>query len=511
MSDRLRMTGLASGMDTQSIVEQLVEVKSYKKTDLKNEQTKLGWKQEAWKELNKKMYSFYTGKLGEMRFEGFFDKKKANIVDSSIASVSAEGNAVSGTQALAVKQLAKTHYITSWNYGNDVTGSTKAAEAMGLGDTDVPKTLEVNGKKIEITSETTMKELADGFAKAGLNANFDNATHRLFVSAKESGEAGKFDIKVLDENGIAQDDPDFVEKMGLSEDGGASVVTGQDAKILLNGAEFTSSTNSFNVNGLSITATKVSEKLSDDESKNDYVTTNVSVDTDVDGIYDSIRDMFKEYNDLINEMSKLYNADSAKDYKVLSEEEKDAMSDEEVEKWEQKIKDSLLRRDDNLRSALETFKSGMIASFDIKGETTSLGTFGIGTLSYFDAAENERYALHIDGNADDTVTSSKTDKLRDAITNNLDSVKSFFSQMTSAMYKTMTKQMSSTEYRSVYNMYDDKALQSEYDKYSEDIAKEEEKLSDYEDKWYDKFAKMESAMEKINSKSNSIASLFGMQ
>ncbi|MCR5650164.1 MAG: flagellar filament capping protein FliD [Lachnospiraceae bacterium] len=504
MSDRLRMTGLASGMDTQSIVEQLVEVKSYKKTDLINEQTKLGWKQEAWKDLNKKMYSFYTNKLGEMRFEDFFNKKSANIVDSSIAKVSAEGNAVNGTQSLAVKQLAKTQYITSKSYGDDITGKSTVAEAMP--DLEIPKTLSVNGRTIEITDTTTMKELAEGFAAAGLNASFDDKTHRLFISAKESGEAGKFEIKQLDGEGNATDASALLKTMGLSEKGGASVIDGQDAKIILNGAEFTSSTNNFSVNGLSITATKESEKTGEDK----YVTTNVSVDTDIDGIYDAIKDFFKEYNDLINEMAKLYNADSARDYKVLSDEEKDAMSDEEVEKWEAKIKDSLLRRDDDLGTALEMFKSGMMASFETDGKKFSLASFGMGTLSYLEAAENERYAIHIDGNKDDDTTGSKEDKLRTAITNDLDSVKGFFTKLSGDIYKTMTKQMSRTEYRSIYSMYDDKALQNEYDKLTKDIEKEEEKLSDYEDKWYDKFSKMESAMEKINSKSNSIASLLGM-
>ena len=504
MSDRLRMTGLASGMDTQSIVEQLVEVKSYKKTDLKNEQTKLGWKQEAWKDLNKKMYSFYTNKLGEMRFESFFNKKSASIVDSSVAKVSASGDAVNGTQALAVKQLAKTHYITSRDYGKNITGQSTVAEAItGM---EIPKTLSVNGKNIEITDKTTMSELAEGFASAGLNASFDNATHRLFISAKESGEAGRFEIKQLDGDGNAVDASELLETMGLTNDSGGSVIRGEDAKVILNGAEFTSNTNNFNINGLSVTATKVSEKDAHDE----WVTTNVSVDTDVDGIYDAIKDFFKEYNELINEMSKLYNADSARDYKVLSEEEKDSMSDEEVEKWEQKIKDSLLRKDDNLSTALEMFKTGMMASYDIKGTTFSLASFGMGTISYFEAADNEKYAIHIDGDKDDSNTASQKDKLKNAIANDLDSVKSFFTQMSGDLYKTMTKQMSSTEYRSVYSMYDDKALQSEYDKYTKDIANEEEKLSDYEDKWYDKFSKMESAMEKVNSKSNAISSLLGM-
>lgn len=43
-------------------------------------------------------------------------------------------------------------------------------------------------------------------------------------------------------------------------------------------------------------------------------------------------------------MTKLYNADSAGSYEPLTDDEKDQMSDKEIEKWETKIKDSLLRR-----------------------------------------------------------------------------------------------------------------------------------------------------------------------
>ena len=45
MSDLLRMTGMYSGMDTETIVSQLVKAKSTKVTNLKNEQKKLEWKQ----------------------------------------------------------------------------------------------------------------------------------------------------------------------------------------------------------------------------------------------------------------------------------------------------------------------------------------------------------------------------------------------------------------------------------------------------------------------------------
>lgn len=51
----MRMSGLMSGMDTESIIKELVSVKQTKVDDAKKAQTKLQWKQDAWKELNTKL------------------------------------------------------------------------------------------------------------------------------------------------------------------------------------------------------------------------------------------------------------------------------------------------------------------------------------------------------------------------------------------------------------------------------------------------------------------------
>ena len=55
----IRMTGMVSGLDTDSIVKELVSAYSTKKEKYEKEQTKLGWKQEIWKSLNKEVNSFY--------------------------------------------------------------------------------------------------------------------------------------------------------------------------------------------------------------------------------------------------------------------------------------------------------------------------------------------------------------------------------------------------------------------------------------------------------------------
>ena len=90
----------------------------------------------------------------------------------------------------------------------------------------------------------------------------------------------------------------------------------------LNGAVFENTTNNFSINGLTIQATAL--------TGNEAVT--ITTDTDVDGIYDTIKDMLSEYNELIKTLDTAYNAESAKGYEPLTDDEKESMSDDEVEK-----------------------------------------------------------------------------------------------------------------------------------------------------------------------------------
>ena len=64
-----------------------------------------------------------------------------------------------------------------------------------------------------------------------------------------------------------------------------------------------------------------------------------------------------------------------KGYDPLTDDEKDAMSDSEIEKWETKIKDSLLRRDDTLQSVMNSMTSSMSKGFEINGKNYYLSTF----------------------------------------------------------------------------------------------------------------------------------------
>lgn len=54
----IRLSGMVSGMDTESLVTALVSGYQLKKDNLVKAQTKLSWKQEKWKTMNTSIYSF---------------------------------------------------------------------------------------------------------------------------------------------------------------------------------------------------------------------------------------------------------------------------------------------------------------------------------------------------------------------------------------------------------------------------------------------------------------------
>lgn len=806
----IRLSGMSSGLDTDAIVQALVSSYSTTKTNLEKAQTKLSWKQDAWKTLNTKVYSFYTGKLSAMRLSSSYSKKTSSVSNSTIAKVTASSGAVNGNQKLIVKQLASAGYLTGGVISAtkdgekaSVTGSTKLSEITGMGDYANGGTLKVKAtasggtKTVSLTSDMTVNQFVAALKDAGLSANFDSGNQRIFINSKTSGLDGEFTLEGADGNGtgalkalglltsseaknnysavagwtdadvvanaksaynskiasynktiqsylegnsslknanettlayrkeyaevyaaklsyedtydadgklvsqtataasraeafkavnekidalknsdrkkeledrkaageklndtetaeldefnsriaaaekvagdlgndtllvtrtrketvnddgsttaVMEDNDidkyikgissaiktneetiasnmeaiynlhkevdssfdktsfdadsatednalitvDFAEGdtldaataansanklasdliasykaqreeaktklaqyeeaqkkadagqasaadnelLGIGSSSGSAAVriTGQDAIIELNGATFTSNTNNFSVNGLTIQALSVN-------SASDPVT--ITTDTDVDGIYNMIKDFFKEYNEIVNYMDEKYNASSAKGYEPLTDDEKDAMTDTEIEKWETKIKDSLLRKDNTLSTISNSMKMNMLKSYEINGTKYNLSSFGIATLSYFTAGDNEHGAFHIDGNADDSQTSGNTDKLRTAIASDPDTVVEFFSKLTTEVYNDLTKRMSRTNLSSAYTLYNDKQMNTEYSNYSTKISEWETKISEKEDYYYKKFSSMESALSKLNSQQSSLSNYF---
>lgn len=538
----MRVSGINSGLDTDAIVQELVSAYSQKTEKYTKEQTKLGWKQEAWKNLNTKVYSLYNS-VGKLRYSSAYSMKKTTVSDTTKATVSASSDAVNGTQKLHVLSTAQSGYLTGGKLAlhkevkdgdttklekvsGVVTEKTKLRE---LGYTGNETTLNVNTtdedgkavtKEIKLNQDSTVQDVVNALRDNGLNASFDSNNGRLFVSSKETGKAADFTLTAAESSDT--EDASSKQLLGLlgldttsnTYDSQAVKIDGRDAVISLNNVRYTNTTNDFSINGLNISITGVTDDVTDPENVDlstldDSSAITITTTTDSQGIYDKVKDFLTEYNNIINEITKLYNADSAGSYEPLTDDEKDQMSDTEIEKWETKIKDSLLRRDNSLSSLMNSMMTSMSSGIEINGKTYSLSSFGIQTLGYLNAAENEQNSYHIDGDEDDENTSGNKDKLMAAITSDPDTVVEFMKQLSSKLYKAMDDQMQSSSLRSRYKIYNDKELDKEYSNLSKTIKEWESKVSDKEDYYYKKFSNMETALSKLQSQTSSLTSMLG--
>lgn len=739
----IKVSGMYSGLDTESVIDQLASAQSYKKNKLVKAQTKLSWKQDAWKSLNSKIYSLYSGTLSNMRLQGSYLKKTTKSSNTSAIQITSGEQAPKGVNKVTVNQLAKTAYLT----GSDLTTadgvkfrSGATLKQLGFSGEATITAVGANGASLDVSlsENDTLEQVAKKFAGCGLNASYDENNQRFFLSVKNPGALNNFNLvandekgmealsklgllsandlcsgeytkwagyktdavayqKVidaevlrraqsykkqndelqasidaikknnetnlenlkkldgysdaetldsvkalvgydrevekdkLDENGdvvkdengnpvketvtehvdgtlettlkdaktaledakkaleegkendtlteadievlqqkvtdaeeavkIAQEEYDkayaryeFYDGIKKNEDliaqkeqkiidnkqyfqvdaddkvtgtsaleaqvkaefdkkvevadkalngdyaskATAAKVDGQDAEIIMNGAKFTSMNDSFNINGLSF-------KVLEETTKEVTLTTT----EDTDGVYDMIKGFFTEYNKLINEMDALYNADAAKGYDPLLSEEKSELTDKEVEEWEKKIKDSLLRKDSVLGGVADAMKNALLQGATVNGKQMYLSDFGINTLGYFLASDNEKNAYHIDGDKDDNTVKGNADKLRAMIANDPDTVMQFFSNISGKLYDALTDKMGTSSMSSAFTVYNDKQMKSEYDSYKDKIKKQEDKVNALIDKWYSKFSKMETALAKMESKNNAVAGMFG--
>ncbi len=497
----IRITGMNSGLDTESIITALTQRYEDKVTTHTNNQKKLTWKQEKWQDLNKKAVKFYNGMLSTMRFSTAYTQKTTTASNTTAVSVVTGSDAMIANQSLDITSLAKSAYLT----GDKVTtsdGSAASADAtmeelglssgtinFSIGSDDSKESVSVDIESTDTISDVLTK-LKNASTESGksLNFNYDENNNRFYVAAKSEGDSYNFEFE----------DSDITQALGLTS---SNYVEGTSAAITLNGVDYTSDSNTFEINGLTITANEVASGIT------------LTTKQDTSGIYDNIKTMISEYNDLMKEFATVYNADKATKYSMLTDDQKEEMSDDEIEEWENKIKEGLLSGDETVANIRNGLKSIVNSTFDITlsdgtTESLSLASFGIATGSYFSTDEDERDLLHIDGDSDDSTTSGNTDLLSAAISSDPDKVQAFFTKFSQALYGKMSDLMARTEYSSAFTIYEDKLMASQYSAYTTKIADAQEALEAAQDRYYSKFTAMETALAKINSSSSTISSFF---
>ena len=397
--------------------------------------------------------------------------------------------AVAGAKASYIDNKT-TELLGTQQYKDDIA----AAIQNGISSTDVqnklpgtPSTDEFLYTFDDITTRTN--NITNGIAAA--TQNYYTEMHDNASDANASGSA-------LASLGLTNFDgtTEIKENDAANNGTGMVVIAAKDTEVEYNGATLTSNTTNISVSGLEL------EILGTTEGE----TVNITVTNDVSGIYDTIKDFLSEYNALLKEMNSYYNADSAKGYDVLSDDEKEAMKDSEVEKWEDKIKDSLLRRDSTLNSIISSFRNKMMGTFTASnGKTYSLSSIGISTSG--DYAEGG--LLHIRGDEDDAEYADEKNVLKQLLEEDPDAVTDVFTHLTESLYTDLQNKMSRTPLSSALTFYNDKEMNSQLSDYKTRISKLEAKFNEMEDRYYKQFTAMEKAMANMQSQQNSLASYLG--
>jgi len=447
--------------------------------------------------------------------DGTKTAEELEALKSEADTLKSEADALAKEAAEAEKVVATWKYQLKDAEGNPMVDENGAAvtiastyqkaydEAYGDGITDVELAEGIKDAVIAENKEAYDKIIADD--KAAIladetNIDIPNLKSDIETNLKNAAASGTTaSASGLSELGLGEIDGSSVSDGGTN---GMAVVAASNAEFVLDGATMEETSNNFTVNG--ITLNFVSTTYNKDTGEYDNV--QITVGKDGDSTYELVKEALTEYNKLIEEMNKLYNADSARGYDPLTDEQKEAMTEDDIKNWEDKIKGSLLRRDNTLGTLLSSMRTALSATYkdEETGKSYSLSSYGIVTGNY-----TENGKLHIYGDEDDATYATYTDRLKAALEDDPEQVMETLTHVFGKLYETMTEKCAKTEVSSALTFYNDKQYNSLLKDYEDDLDIMEDRIKELEDKYYKQFTAMEKAMSKLQSQQNSLASLLG--
>ena len=431
------ISGLASGMDTESMIENAVSGIKNKIAGFNQDMTVFEWEQTAYRDLIGKMADFSTKYMSfssntNLLSSAFFDSATKITTTGTYANkLAINGATKSDIEILAATKATTASYsgIGSWTlpegtekFDTKLTmaelGLIPQTEKLGEDGTPVKDkdgntvmedvtqelvmTIGGEEKKITVSSSDTVESVLNRISKeTGIDASYSTTTGQFYLKSKESGAAGNFTIG----DGLAS------KLFGKTTTEGNTYKEGINASLTINinGKEnktIEQANNVFDIDGMKITVNDGFDMKDGDTA----VTFESQVDTDK--IVGAIKSMVEDYNKMANEIKDAYTTkpltnSSGQRYKPLTEEDTKDMSDEAVKRYEEKAKKGLLFADSNLSSLYSELRYA-ISDRDMDGDKQlDLEAIGITT-----AYANGKTTLVLD-----------EDKLRAAVETDLGKVK----------------------------------------------------------------------------------------
>jgi flagellar hook-associated protein 2 len=189
--------GLASGIDTQSIVNGLVQAAQAPLVTMMQQRQVLQWKSEQFQQVNTALTNLQSS-LSSMRLQSSFLVQQTSSTNSSLITASSNGLAANGTYSVAVTQLAEGATISSGSsLSVDSTyADTKLANLAGspLGSySSSPFSILVNGQSISIdpsadTINTVLQKISSN-TSARVSAFYDTNSGKVVMQTTATGSS----------------------------------------------------------------------------------------------------------------------------------------------------------------------------------------------------------------------------------------------------------------------------------------------------------------------------------
>ncbi len=556
-----------SGLDIESMVKVGMLGKQNEYDKMAQKFTKNEWTKNALIDVYNNLNTFNMSTLSQYKLSVNMNARSATSTNDAI-KVSANASAVNMTHKVEVDQLATGAYLISTNKLADGSGNSKLTDIIfndeyfskykrdyaggirfDLSDGKNTKTVEITDD--EIQNGANLYTLATKINGAGLNirATYDSDNDVFSIYSNKTGEEDSL-------INIETDDPDaqnllnalgfFQSKDGelyngdgdlygttktvevtqldddgnpvLDDDGNEVTITqtvavsaltigdnspvsvkGSDASIKIDGLSYTNSNNKFTVGGVTYDISNATAGAS---------SASVTVAQDVDAIVDKVKSFVEDYNKLLSGFYEKYDEKPETGYSPLTQSQKDAMKDEQVEKWEEKAKKGLLYHDSTLgniitkmRTALSTEVKG-IDSVNVDGKEMtynsifSLGISTTGIKGQLTLDETKlRNALANDPNAVYNVF-GKLDKNDESSGNG---VAQRLGDIFTSSLKTIRSRAGTTT-----DISEDSELNNLLRNLQTKMSNFKKMMDAFEERLYKKYDSMESALAKLGSQLNYI-------
>lgn len=477
----IRLTGMATGLDTENMIKEMLTGEQSKVDKAKQKEQTTKWQQEIYRNTIKDVKGLYDKYFSATSKDYIMSSKvfstvKINSSNSSIITATSNAGADNINYKFEVNKLAEPPKVSVLRAANnEPITRTATLSTLGLGASNTFKISLGNdkySKDITINPEDTVDSLIrkiNDSTSGDVKASFSEMTGQLTMQGTKTGENSSIQFDALGFLGI-----DSQPKAGSNSDVTVMSNDGSIIKTINNQSNsFTIDSITYNVNGVG--------------------TTSLTSEINTQNTVDKMKVFVDEYNKIMDKIYDTVTEKKNKDFPPLTESQKKDMKDEEIEKWEEKSKQGLLRNDRELRKFIEDIKQALTSPME--GMGISLANIGItSSKNYNDQGQifldEEKFNKALRDNGD-KVYRALTDSNNGAFEKIKGVIYNYAGSSTSILVKKAGMEKSSATLNNLY---------SEQLKKQEELIKNlQRKMDDKEKQLYKKFAKLESSMNKFNS------------